>query len=505
MEIYKKYYTENKEKNQKKNKNKKTETGENALSVDGGQEVYFTPVSSLARDVDSATMHTHTTRTDAAQDAISEKTEERGTENPFQRSSKILRSPVSAAQKEAENEQLIDCTKGETPVAENRAFLDMGEQIRLLVDMLEENGGKRRSIHQPMRDAIESIKALYELSAIQLRDENAKRVIRANCATQTTPGLVKRKREGAPNEDVQQRAKKRALDEVQAPIAPVNVVVEAEGQWTKVRKKKKKKKKKDAKKIAEEKVVIRPKKPENKARDRKRARPDAIVIEAKDKESYATILRSFKADPQMVDIGEAVSRIRRTQNGSMLLQLRGKEKRTAEFQSRISKALGQEAEVKALEQRVEVMVKDIDEITTKEEIIAAVKAQFEEDVPMEHIVLRKSFGGTQTAVIRLQLSGVVKLLKAGKIKIGWVICRIRERKTLTRCFRCLEYGHHAKQCRSTEDRSRCCRRCGTEGHIAKSCTKDPCCMLCRKDRPQDARHIAGSSSCPVFRRAMTKR
>lgn len=453
------------------------------------------------------------TRKEAEQQATAEKDiEERGTENPFQRSSRLQRSPVRDAQSEAEDTRSMDCESevNEVPVTESSAFREMGEQIRILVEMLEENGGKRRSIHQPMRDAIESIKALYELSAIQVHDEEAKKVIRANCASQTTPSLVKRKREKASNgetPEAQQRAKKkREVEEVQDQVTPTNGDTEPESPWRKVTNKaKKKKNQKKAQKVAESEVVNQPKKLDNKAPERKRGRPDAIVIAAKDNSSYAAILRGFKSDPTMGDIGEAVSRIRRTQNGSMLLQLKDKETRTAEFQSRISKSLGQEADVKALRQRTEVWVKDIDEITTKEEIIAAVKVQFEEDVALEHIFLRKSFGETQTAVISLQLTGAVKLLKAGRIKIGWVVCRIRERTTLMRCFRCLEYGHQAKQCRSAEDRSKCCRRCGLEGHIAKFCEKEPHCMFCRKDRPEDARHIAGSSSCPVFRRALTKK
>lgn len=283
--------------------------------------------------------------------------------------------------------------------------------------MLEENGGKRRSVHQPMRDAIESIKVLYELSAIQLHDEEAKKVIRTNCASQTTAGLVKRKREKAPNgetPETQQRAKKKKdVEEAQASITPIKGDTEPEGSWRKVSRKGKKKAEKRALKIAASEDVNRPKKLQNKALQRKRARPDAIVIEAKYKTSYAAILRSFKSDASMGDIGEAVSRIRRTQNGSMLLQHKEKESRTAEFQSRISEALGQDGDVKALKQRMEVLVRDIDEVTTREEISAAVKAQFEEEVPMEQIVLRKSFRETQMATISLQLTGAAKLLNAG--------------------------------------------------------------------------------------------
>lgn len=47
--------------------------------------------------------------------------------------------------------------------------------------------GKRHSFHQPMRVAIESIKALYELSAIEMHDDKAKEVIHRNNSSKNTP------------------------------------------------------------------------------------------------------------------------------------------------------------------------------------------------------------------------------------------------------------------------------------------------------------------------------
>ena len=50
---------------------------------------------------------------------------------------------------------------------------------------------------------------------------------------------------------------------------------------------------------------------------------------------------------------------------------------------------------------------------------------------------------------------MTKLLKAGKYKVGWVICRVRRRIPLVRCFRCLGYGHHSRDCKGI-DRSNTC-------------------------------------------------
>src|ERR1700712_2871678 len=91
-----------------------------------------------------------------------------------------------------------------------------------------------------------------------------------------------------------------------------------------------------------------------------------------------------------------------------------------------------------------------------------------------------------------------KDVAAGKIKIGWTVCRLREATRPKMCFRCLDFGHMAKDCKNT-DRSKLCRRCGEEGHIAKDCQKDPRCMLCKEDSKKP--HITGSSRCPRYRSA----
>lgn len=49
-----------------------------------------------------------------------------------------------------------------------------------------------------------------------------------------------------------------------------------------------------------------------------------------------------------------------------------------------------------------------------------------------------------------------------------VCCRVRSYEVKTRCFRCLSYGHIAREC-TGPGRSKECRRCGIEGHFAKDC------------------------------------
>lgn len=148
-------------------------------------------------------------------------------------------------------------------------------------------------------------------------------------------------------------------------------------------------------------------------------------------------------------------------------------------------------------QRSTVEIKDLDEVTTRRDICEAIKAQYNIGVAEADVLsLRKAYGGMQIATVGLPAEKANKLLESGKIKVGWVNCRIRVRKALTKCFRCLEFGHTARQCKSEHDRE--------EGHIAKKCKKDALCFWCKMVTPENAGHVAGSSKCPVLKKALAK-
>ena len=425
--------------------------------------------------------------------------------NPFIRSTRIRRSPT------ASESSGLDAARPETPrryaADSGSALTRLGDQIKNLVDMMED--GKRRSIHQPMRDAIESIRVLYDLYASEILAKEIKETDRKNSATQTSPWMRNQEAKRRQEETVDiPEAKRRtpnpttATDTVKAASNEQDKIVGADGcsEWQKVTVKKKKKKsnqskerKEDGKKKGGDDAVA--KRPQS-----KRTKPDAIMIVAEDGSSYADILRKVKTDPKLCELGENVSKIRRTVKGGLLLQLRSNGEHSENFRGAIGELLGEKVSVRTLKERRTIEIKDMDEITEKEDIYAAIRSlpSLGGVVQPDIISLRKAYGGTQTATVCLNADSDNILLKEGKIRIGWVICRVRERITPTKCFRCLQFGHKARQCRSSVDRSRTCLKCGQEGHLAKDCQREPLCMFCRVDRPDSAEHVTGSRKCPIF-------
>lgn len=130
---------------------------------------------------------------------------------------------------------------------------------------------------------------------------------------------------------------------------------------------------------------------------------------------------------------------------------------------------GKEVLVRSLQQRVALEIRDVDQWTTAEEVKEAAAFAVGEGVDSFRIVShRNGFGGTKVVIISVSVGISHALLSAGRLRIGWVSCRIRLAKQRVRCFRCLSFGHMSIEC-DGPDRTECCRSCGETGHRAVVC------------------------------------
>ncbi|XP_044779813.1 uncharacterized protein LOC123327458 [Drosophila simulans] len=160
--------------------------------------------------------------------------------------------------------------------------------------------------------------------------------------------------------------------------------------------------------------------------------------------------------------------------------------------------LGDRASLRALTQTKVFVIRDLDELTTEDELKSALEAQAE--IPPAVVAiksLRQSQYGGKTAVIAVPANLTDPLIKRGKLRVGWSQCLIKELEPRQRCFRCLEEGHIAAHCRSTVDRSQCCFRCGTAGHKAAECPNEAKCFLCANRGSQATNHQMGTRKCPL--------
>ena len=244
---------------------------------------------------------------------------------------------------------------------------------------------------------------------------------------------------------------------------------------------------------------------------KQRGRPamqNALIVQKKDEGmSYAEILSHIRNDTALNEVSTSVRKVRRTNTGSLLLVFtKESSAKVPELYQVIQNAIGENAIVKPKVQEVDGELKDMDEITTKEEVVNAIQRDVGADsgVTLASIrSLRPTYNGTQTAVIRLLAPVAEKLLERKNIRIGWTYCRIRELVRPQKCFKCWNFEHLSWSCKSEVDRSNSCIKCGGEGHQVAECSADAHCVLCAtKGGKEPVNHIAGSRRCPVYVQAI---
>lgn len=117
---------------------------------------------------------------------------------------------------------------------------------------------------------------------------------------------------------------------------------------------------------------------------------------------------------------------------------------------------------------ITIEIRDLDCLTTKEDVQEALIRETDKTTDFKVHVFDANSREQKMALATADGETASLLLRNGRIKIGWMNCRIRQRLTVTRCHRCLDYGHIKVNCKGP-DRSAACWKCGKDGHKANEC------------------------------------
>ncbi|XP_035737499.1 uncharacterized protein LOC118448400 [Vespa mandarinia] len=271
--------------------------------------------------------------------------------------------------------------------------------------------------------------------------------------------------------------------------------------WTEVVKKKGNKEKpgtKATKLLHQEKKKPR----RSKDRPRKRTRPDAILLKPAQGKSYADVVgiihQRFKNSASGVDIRS----VRQTRTGGVLLELM---KTTvdirASFAETLRKEIGGTSSITELVPRTTLELRDCDCCTSSIEVEEALKRTLRGYAGKIEIKITNPNARQQRlALVKIEEKAAAQLLKAGRVLIGFISCRVRAE--VRRCSRCLDYGHYSASCKGP-DRSKVCNYCGSTGHKIKECkVSEPTCFLCSKSGVETRKHLAGSRACKALQEAL---
>nr|XP_012217284.1 PREDICTED: DNA-binding protein HEXBP-like [Linepithema humile] len=143
----------------------------------------------------------------------------------------------------------------------------------------------------------------------------------------------------------------------------------------------------------------------------------------------------------------------------------------------------------------ELRVSGMDPSVTTDEIGRAVIEQGDCSPTEVKVGEIRRVGNSGTAWVRCPLRAAKKLAQVGHIKTAWFPIKVEllEARPL-QCFKCLERGHVRAKCPNNVDRSDTCYRCGTAGHLAKDCTAQANCAVC-KAAGRQASHRLGGPAC----------
>lgn len=222
---------------------------------------------------------------------------------------------------------------------------------------------------------------------------------------------------------------------------------------------------------------------------------EALVIKAEGR-TYADLLRTVKSKVDPGKVGVTVREIRKTKKGDMLLTIDSSGTPNKLKDEILNGIQGSSVNVIGRKDKL-INIIDLDAVTTADEIIEQMVDQFQvrkEDLLIKN--LRPTSIGKQIATVSVNSEQAVKILNAGKVKIGWLNCRIRERVLVQKCYRCLSFGHVARNCQGP-NRANTCYKCCQEGHKAAACMNIEYCHICKQNG-----HNAGSLKCPEYKKLL---
>lgn len=353
-------------------------------------------------------------------------------------------------------------------------------------------------------DLIDSLRKVWKISHQRLSQQCKEKQTQAPSPSMATASVVAGKRQaGSPPEEP--RVEKRQKDAGKsAPAAPEDknkfhpVLSKKERKKAKAREKKKKKQEETPK------APIQPKPPEKTGKThRSRPRNQVVLVKPTLGRTYAEILGAMRSGVTLEESGTVVRHIRKTASGGVLLEL-AQCKDRGKLQEAIRKSVGDKGEVRSIVPKSRIEILDLDALATEADITESLKKDFPTLSGELKVTLFKPNRREQRkAVVEMEDREVTPVLQKGKVKVGWVVCRVRKRVELDRCFRCLGYGHARRNC-SGPDRSMNCWKCGSAEHKAAGCSETPSCILCA-GTPGAKDHVPGSGACGAFRKALAAR
>jgi hypothetical protein len=171
----------------------------------------------------------------------------------------------------------------------------------------------------------------------------------------------------------------------------------------------------------------------------------------------------------------------------------------ARLQATVKEIVGCTACVRSVPKPVILEMLDVSCIHEADDVASSL---IQEGFSNEEFEIRRlvvSYRDTKRAVVSISGAAVLDFLKEERLKVGFVMCRIRIKEQKARCFHCHGFGHNAAGYKE-KDLSGFCLTCVEGGHRSRNCNSPPRCVLCEKEKLQ-FNHFPWSGTCGVYWRS----
>lgn len=129
-----------------------------------------------------------------------------------------------------------------------------------------------------------------------------------------------------------------------------------------------------------------------------------------------------KVDPEVM--GNAISKMKRTKNGELLIVINGSNDSAYRVNAEFSKLFGADVKVRKLDDLVAMEIRDLNAEIPKEELVAAV-SNSNDDIGAKLVSLRSTYGKSKIAVLLISSALAKHLCGLGWLRVSLVYTRVR--------------------------------------------------------------------------------
>ncbi|XP_023210483.1 uncharacterized protein LOC111613369 [Centruroides sculpturatus] len=236
-----------------------------------------------------------------------------------------------------------------------------------------------------------------------------------------------------------------------------------------------------------------------------------VLVYSKDKNNNSKQTKEIlmkNVTPKDLRIG--IKGVREINNGGVAVDLSSTQETAA-----LTDFLTQVKELNTKERRRQPLIKilSVPKSIDKSELIEMLYEQnscfseqmsqsiLEEEIQIRFLIPQKD-SNLQSWVMEVSPMMREIIIREEKLYIGWNRCPVLDYILIRRCYKCLAFGHYAKEC---QHHSQVCSHCGG-GHVYKDCDKEgPAkCTNCYKNKIKDYHHNTIDKDCPCFIKELHK-